>query len=383
MIIFKDANVIFEDEILKKCVAVENDKIIKISDTIGETTAEVINAEELYLSPGLIDLHVHGGGGYSAMGSVDDILNMAKAHKKNGVTSILPTSLAEKLPKLNGVCENIRLAQKQNRNILGAHLEGPFLSPKMCGAQNTDVLAVPRDEDFKSFIDKNRDILKIMGVAPELPGALELGNYLKKNNIVCSLAHSSGNYDNAVKALHNGFSDITHIYNACTSCYKDGVFRKAGTVEAALSEDAFTVQAIADLKHLPVGILKLVYKAKGAKKMYLISDGLEFSAMDIQEGQSFIQKNGVKAVYKGGAMLVEDESCLAGSAASGISLVKNMVKSVGVDIPSAVRMMSLTPAEVIGADTFKGKIKAGYDADLILFDKDFNIRKLMCLSILN
>ncbi len=377
MYLYKNVRVILENEIKELEVLTGGEKIVEVGENINCPDAETIDGGGKYLSAGFIDLHVHGGGGFSAMGTKDDILNMAKAHAKYGTTSILPTALAAPLSQLSGVCENTRLAMEENRNILGSHLEGPFLSVKMCGAQSTDNLFVPSKTDYTEFLEKYGDTVKMMGVAPELDGAYELGEELEKRGIVASIAHSSGNYDTAYEALNHGFSDVTHICNACTSCYKEGVFRKAGTVEAALSDDRFSVQAIADLVHLPVGVLRLIYKAKGADKMYLITDGLEFSAFDMNEGEEFTQKNGVKVVYEDEVMKLADRSCLAGSTANGARLVRNMYKTVGVPLYEAVKMMTVTPARVIGVDSYKGKIAKGYDADIIIFDGNVNIASVM------
>lgn len=377
MYLYKNVKVILENEIKELEVLTGGEKIVEVGENINCPDAETIDGGGKYLSAGFIDLHVHGGGGFSAMGTKDDILNMAKAHAKYGTTSILPTALAAPLSQLSGICENTRLAMEENRNILGSHLEGPFLSVKMCGAQSTDNLFVPSKTDYTEFFEKYGDTVKMMGVAPELDGAYELGEELEKRGIVASIAHSSGNYDTAYEALNHGFSDVTHICNACTSCYKEGVFRKAGTVEAALSDDRFSVQAIADLVHLPVGVLRLIYKAKGADKMYLITDGLEFSAFDMNEGEEFTQKNGVKVVYEDEVMKLADRSCLAGSTANGARLVRNMYKTVGVPLYEAVKMMTVTPARVIGVDSYKGKIAKGYDADIIIFDGNVNIASVM------
>ena len=378
--LFKNANVVFEN-IIKKCDVLTNGEIIaEIGENLSHEDCEIIDCENKYLIPGLIDLHVHGGGGYSAMGSPDDILNMAKAHRKNGVTSILPTTLADTPERLCEYAENVRTAIKKDPSILGIHFEGPFLSKKMCGAQDKSKLLSPADIDYRSFIEKNSDILKMTGIAPELDGALELGDLLKEKGIIASIAHSSDFSDTFNEAIKHGFTDVTHIFNACTVCKKEGAFRIAGTVEAALANDEVTVQVIADLRHLPKEILKLIYKAKGDRKMYLISDGLEFSASDIPEGTEITQKNGVKAVYKNKAMLLADGGALAGSAASGIELVRNMHFKIGVPLYSAVRMMTLTPAEIIGAKN-KGQIKAGNDADILLTDKELNIEKVIKAGI--
>ena len=219
-----------------------------------------------------------------------------------------------------------------------------------------------------------------MGVAPEIEGAFDLGEKLKSKGIVASVAHTKADYDTAIEALNYGFSDFTHIYNASASCFKRGIFRVAGAVEAALVDDRYTAQVIADLRHLPLGVLKLIYKCKGADGMYLITDGLEFSASDLKDGDVCMQENGLEVVFEDNVMKLSDRSCLAGSAATTDMLVRNMYKAVGAPIFDAVKMASSTPAKVIGIDNRKGYIKEGYDADILLFDDDINIKKVMVMG---
>lgn len=377
MILYKNVRIIKENETVNEDVLVDCGKIIATGKNLNAENAEIIDGGGCYLSAGFIDLHVHAGGGASAMGGKEEILRMAAAHAKYGTTSLLPTALSAPLDILEEVAEAVKEAQKENKNILGVHLEGPFLSPQMNGAQKSDNIFTPADTEYDGFIEKYKGTIKMMGVAPELDGAFTLAEKLRKNGAVVSIAHSSADYDISVEALNHGFSDVTHIYNACTSCFKKGAFRYAGTVEAGLANDEFTVQVIADLKHLPLGVLKLIYKAKGADKMYLITDGLEFSASEIENGTKVTQRNGVDAVIEDGVMLLADRSKLAGSACDSATLVRNMYKCVGVPLTDAVKMMTLTPARVIGVDSYKGKIEKGYDADIILFDENINIKSVM------
>ena len=216
-----------------------------------------------------------------------------------------------------------------------------------------------------------------MGAAPEEDGCLELGDKLRKRNIVASVAHSAASYEKVEEAVKHGYSDITHIYNACTSCFKEGIFRVAGVVEAGLVLDKITTQVIGDLRHLPKGLLQLIYKAKGVEKMYLITDGLEFSASDIKENTVYMQENGIGVIFEDGAMKLSDRSALAGSVATLKDCVRNMYKEVKIPLYEAVRMASLTPAEVIGFGNKKGKIEKGYDADLIIFDDNINIKSVI------
>ena len=383
MILFKNAEVILEDRTERLCVLVDGKKIVKISNDIAvHEGTQVIDCEGLYLSPGFIDLHVHGGGGISAMCcDSEKIKAMARAHALHGTTSILPTTLAAPVNQLLKAAEHIKKAAEtcDYGNIVGIHFEGPYLSPENRGAQSADNILSPLKDDPTPLLEC-WDKVKMMGVAPEIDGAFALGEKLKEKGIVASVAHTKADYDTAIEALDHGFSDVTHLYNACTSCFKRGIFRVAGVVEAALTDDRYTTQVIADLRHLPLGVLKLIYKCKGADKMYVITDGLEFSASDLKDGEVCMQENGVEVVYEDEVMKVADRSCLAGSAATTDRLVRNMYKSVGAPIWDAVKTASATPARVIGIDGEKGYIKEGYDADILLFDDDINIKKVMVMG---
>lgn len=382
MILFKNAKVILEDSIEELMLLVDGGKIVKIAKETAPGEAEIIDCGGLYLSPGFIDLHVHGGGGISAMcKDAEKITGMCRAHALHGTTSILPTTLAAPVKQLLEVTEHIKKAAEicGCSNILGVHFEGPYLSPESRGAQSADNILSPLKDDPQPLLDC-WDKVRIMGVAPEIEGAFELGEKLKAKGIVASVAHTKADYDTAISALDHGFSDVTHIYNACTSCFKRGIFRVAGVVEAALTDDRYTAQVIADLRHLPLGVLKLIYKCKGADKMYVITDGLEFSAAGLKEGEHCVQANGVEAIFEDGVMKVADRSCLAGSAATMDSLVRNMYKAVGAPLTDAVKTASLTPARVIGIDSHKGSIKEGADADLLIFDDDINIKRVMVMG---
>ncbi len=380
MLVIKNANVVFTDKTRNATVLCDNGKIIDIVERYDESDSDtIIDAHLEYLSPGFIDLHVHGGGNKSAMSTnYKDIIDMAEAHLKHGTTSIVPTTLASPVSQLKDVTLSIKKASEESKkaNILGLHYEGPYISLKYKGAQSPenilDPVKNPPDELFELW-----DKILIMGAAPEEHGCLELGEKLKKRNIVASVAHSAASYEQVEEAIKHGYSDITHIYNACTSCFKEGIFRVAGVVEAGLALDEITTQVIGDLRHLPKGLLKLIYKTKGVEKMYLITDGLEFSASDIKENTIYTQENGMGVIFEDGAMKLADRSALAGSVATLKDCVRNMYKEVGLPLYEAVRMASLTPATIIGANKYKGKIEKGFDADLLIFDDNLNISKVI------
>lgn len=380
MNVYKNCKVVFSHKIRDSIVLTDNGKIVDIVDRYEEKETDTItDCDGLYLSPGFIDAHVHGGGNKSAMSeNPQDIITMAEAHLKYGTTSIVPTTLAAPIEQLKKVVLSIKKASEDSRNanILGVHLEGPYLNIKYKGAQSPENILNPKENPPEELLNLWNKIL-IMGAAPEEDGCLELGDKLKKRGIVASVAHSAASFEQVEEAVKHGYSDVTHIYNACTSCFKTGVFRTAGVVEAGLVLDEITTQTIADLRHLPKGVLQLIYKSKGDEKMYLITDGLEFAASDIKENTVYTQENGMSVIYEDNVMKLSDHSALAGSASVLSDCVRNMYKTVGVPLYSAVRMASLTPAEILGFGKTKGQIEKGYDADLILFDEDINIKSVI------
>ena len=369
-----NGSIILEDCIIQTNVYTENGKIIDVTDEC--TPAEhVVDCAGLYLSPGFADIHVHGGGGYSAMSDdPDEIVKMCRAHALRGTTSILPTTLAAPIKRLQRAIDNITAAKAKcdDCNILGVHLEGPFLSMAKKGAQSPDNILIPTEENIAALLDYSKEI-RMIGAAPEVENGMRVGEEAAKRGIVASIAHSDADFSVAEEALLHGYSDITHIFSASSAMHKNGIFREVGVAEAGLALDGFTAQFIGDLRHLPYGAVKLIYKAKGADRAYAISDGLEYAALDMEEGTVIEQENGLSVLYEDGVMKLADRSCLAGSVATSNLLVRNMVKHCGIPLTEAVKMASLTPLKVIGFDDRKGRIKKGYDEDIILFDENINV----------
>lgn len=334
--------------------------------------AEVIDGGGRFLSSGFMDIHVHGGGGHSVMScDAEEIRKMAEAHAEYGTTSIVPTTLASPIPVLEKAVDAVKAAQETctKSNILGVHLEGPFLAQSQRGAQSPDSILVPAEHNYIPLLER-WDGIRMMGAAPETEGALALGRELEKRGIVASVAHSDATYDQVLAAVENGFRDVTHIYSGCSLMKRVNGYRVADVVEAGLTLDELTVQVIGDLRHLPVSLIRLIYRCKGADKIALITDGLEYSASTLEEGTTYVQENGVATVYEDGVMKLMDRTAFAGSVATMSRLVKNMYHHAGISLNDAVRMATLTPASILGLAGKKGRVAAGYDADLILYGDD-------------
>lgn len=376
---FKNARVLLPGGPADRVVVVDGGKIAGIHAHADLTDgARVVDCRGLYLSPGFVDIHVHGGGGFSAMsGRCADVVSMANAHAQFGVTSILPTTLAAPLPALIGAVDGIRQAASApcDATILGVHLEGPCLAPEQAGAQSPDDLKIPANVDLTELLDAWQGGVRMMGVAPELPGALELGDRLAARGIVASVAHSNATYDQVFEALSHGFSDVTHLYSGCSGMIRVKSYRIPGVIEAGLNLDTLTTQVIADGKHLPLTLLQLIYRCKGADKIILITDGLEYAAGNLVEGTVYRQLNGMETVYEDGVMKLLSREAFAGSVATMNRLVRSM-RDAGIPLHEAVRMATENPARRVGASQ-KGRIAVNMDADLVVFDEAVNTKFVM------
>jgi N-acetylglucosamine-6-phosphate deacetylase len=251
--------------------------------------------------------------------------------------------------------------------ILGLHLEGHYLSPKKAGAQLPDAIKNPDPAEYKPLIE-DFPCIKRWDIAPELDGALELGEYLTSKGVLPSIAHTSAVYDDVVKGYEVGYRHVTHFYNAMGGFHNVREYKQEGTVESVYLIDGMTVEVIADGIHVPIPLLKLVYKIKGVEGTALCTDGLSCSAGDenMYLDPRFIIENGV--------CKLADRSALAGSVATMDRLIRTMVNEAGVTLFDAVRMSSETPARIMGVFDRKGSIKAGKDADMCIYDADLNLK---------
>ncbi len=363
-------------------VIVEGQRILGVEEHYDPSSQDqVIFAPDDTLCPGFVDVHVHGGGGFSVnSGNSDDVIAMAKAHAVYGTTSVLPTTLAAPMEQLLSAVNAVRDAagRVKGASILGVHLEGPCLNPLQSGAQAPGSLLVPAEADIAPLLDAWPEGLVMMGAAPELAGGLSLGETLCKRGVVASIAHSDATYYQVQEAIRHGYSNVTHLYSSCSGLKRVNSYRIPGVIEAGLNLDELTVQVIADGKHLPKELLQLIYRCKGADRIQLITDGLEFSASSLTEGTVYRQLNGMDALYEDGVMKLTDRQSFAGSVATLSRCVKNMVEA-GVPLPEAVRMASTNPARLAGAKR-KGAIASGMDADLVLLDKSLAPRWVMAMG---
>lgn len=378
-LVINDAIIILPGRISEKGYVVCEDGIItQIGQGYFPATErdEVINAGGLYVSPGFIDMHTHGAGGYDFMdGTVEAYLGAAKMHAKHGTTSLLPTTLTstnEELLKTFSIYKEAKAKNTEGASFLGLHLEGPYFAYGQKGAQDPKYLRNPEPEEYNAILEASDDIMR-WSLAPELKGAIEFGKVLRSKNILPSIAHTDAICEEVEEAFDAGFTHVTHLYSCMSTITRRNAYRYAGALEATYLIDDMTVEIIADGVHLPKSLLRYVYKFKGPDKIALCTDSMRGAGMP--DGESILGslQGGQKVIIEDGVAKLPDHTAFAGSVATADRLIRTMIGLADVPLEEAIRMITLTPARILKIDKTKGSIEIGKEADLVLFDKDINI----------
>lgn len=377
-----NGNIITPDKIIDGgSILIQSNKIAAISNNNIEVTDCIeIDAKGKYISPGFIDIHVHGGGGHDFMdGTENAFLTIAATHAKFGTTSMLPTTLTgtkESMLQILGVYEGANQNNVNGAQFLGMHLEGPYISMNQKGAQDPRYIRDPLPEEYEEILSQF-SCIKRWSAAPELKGAIEFGRYVKSKGVLPALAHTDAVYDEVVKAFENGYTLATHLYSAMSGVTRRNSFRFAGVVESAYIIDDMDVEIIADGVHLPAPLLKLVYKIKGADRTALITDAIRPAGTDVSESILGSIDNGLKVIIEDGVAKLPDRNSFAGSIATADRLVRSMINLAEVSLEDTIKMISATPARILGVLDKKGTLTAGKDADIIIFDDNINISMTM------
>lgn len=388
--IFINARIVLPDTILDDhYLSVKNGVI----ESIGKGTPDrkqlnsctTVDCGGQYLSPGFIDIHCHGGGGADFMdGHMEDILTAARAHLIHGTTGICPTTLTCSDEELFTFFESFRQAREvteQMPHLLGIHLEGPYFSPAQAGAQPPKYLVHPRPEHYHEILRRGQGNIVRWSAAPELPGALELGDELAGKGIKVSMGHSDAGFEDIVNAMEHGYSQITHFYSAMSTITRKRGRRVLGLIECGYLFDRLKVEIIADGIHLPPELLKLILKCKNHDDICLVTDSMRGAGMP--DGPSLLgsKKNGVPVIIEDGIANMPDFSSFAGSVATTDRLVRVMVQKAGLPVWEAVKMASLNPASFLGIQETYGSIQPGKSADLLIFDDDIRISSVYVSGI--
>lgn len=337
----------------------------------------VIDAKGLYVSPGFIDMHTHGAGGADFMdGTVDAYLTAARMHAVHGTTLLYPTTLTSTNEALFASFETYRKAEEMNMDgarFGGMHLEGPYFSPVYAGAQDPRYLRNPRPEEYLEILDRCPALAR-WSFAPELEGAEEFTAELKKRGIVASIGHTNATFQECDAAYKSGADLMTHFYSCMSTVSRRNAYRYAGTIEYGYIQDGMNLEIIADGIHVPQDLLHLLLKIKGVERLALVTDSMRAAGMP--EGPSILGplSDGQEVIVEDGVAKLMDKSAFAGSVATADRLVRTMVQIAGCSITDAVRMITENPARIMGISDRKGSLKAGMDADLVIFDENINVR---------
>ena len=367
-ILIRNVRLIGDEETQLSCLLVRNGKIISVHSEIDSSVLAAdseLDGKGHFLIPGMIDVHIHGAEGFDMMdGTIESVEAVSKACARTGCTSFLATSVSSSLDDLLKMVSNVKelAGQEPGARIAGIHIEGPYLNAKRKGMQNERYLRHPKQGEMEKIILNTGSLLKMVTLAPELPGGLEMIQFLRKQGIISAIAHSDATYEEAKQAFENGASHVTHCFNGMRPIHH----RDPGLVIAAFEESNVSVQAIVDDVHLHPAIVRLIYREKGPEKMVLITDALQ--AMGMGDGTYLF--GGHEVTVRNGVATLDDGTL----ASSTVTMNEALAKTVrtGIPLSDAVKMATQTPANILGL-AHKGRIRAGADADLVLMNDQFEV----------
>lgn len=364
--LLKNLKYVDENFIIKKGdILTEAETIKKIS--CGLSSDETLDMSGLTALPGFIDIHTHGGSGADTCDKNKASLEtLSKHYAKHGVTSFCPTTMTLSADELKEIFREIEKykGHECGAYIQGIHMEGPYISKEKCGAQNKKFIKDPDIDEFKSLCDISK--VSIVSLAPETDGALSFANELQ-DKYVCSVAHTNANYEQAKRAFENGFSHVTHFFNAMSGLSH----RAPGVVGAVFENNSVTAELICDGFHLNEATVRLAFKILGDNRCVAISDSL--SCADCKDGEYVLGKQ--KVIVKDGKALLEDGT-IAGSSSNLFDEFKNLLR-FGIPFESALKSCSANPAKVLGVYDKCGSIEEGKNADIIFLDASMNLKHVM------
>jgi N-acetylglucosamine-6-phosphate deacetylase len=370
--ILRNAHCIFSDGIRDQLeVVIKGSKIAEVRPQTDAGDDHIVDLAGDYLTPGFIDLHIHGAVGRDAMeASADAFHAICDFHASGGTTSLLLTTASAPLDAIVIVLNAVRHCSPSIPQIAGIHVEGPFIAKAKAGAQRAEFIQNPTPAAIARLLEYV-DLIKRITIAPELPGALEAIAKFTAAGVSVSAGHSDCSDDKARAAFERGMRSVTHTFNCMSSTRRAGIYRHAGLVEFALSEPEITCELIADGHHVSPTLVKMLYRAKGAHRICLVTDAT--AGAGLKQGSRF-SLYGNECVVDGGVCLLADRSALAGSAARMIDLVRTLVHTVGIPLHEAIAMATQYPARAIGL-TSKGALRAGADADLVVLSPELSVRR--------
>ncbi len=357
-------------------VIINDNKILEVSNCdLAVVGAKIIDAKGMYIVPGGVEIHVHGGGGRDFMEGTEDAFRTAvDAHMQHGTTSIFPTLSSSSIPMIRAAAATTeKLMAEKDSPVLGLHLEGHYFNMKMAGGQIPEYIKNPDPNEYIPLLEET-NCIKRWDASPELPGAIQFGKYVSSKGILVSVAHTQAEFEDIRAGYDAGYTHATHFYNAMPGFHKKNEYKYEGTVESIYLMDDMTVEAIADGIHVPPTILRLIYKVKGVEKTALITDALACAASDSKVAFD------PRVIIEDGVCKLADRSALAGSIATMDRLIQTMTFQAEVPLFDTIRMISETPAKIMGVYDRKGSLERGKDADILLLDKNLDVRAVWAMG---
>src|SRR6266571_4035982 len=368
--IFGNARLIFPDGIREGLEIVTHEgKIAEIRQQTRAPAKGVVDLDGNYLVPGFVDLHVHGAIGRDTMeASAKAFRAICDYHASGGTTSLLLTTATAPISAIVDVLKAVRDCRSTIPQIAGVHIEGPFISKTKHGAQRAEFVQNPTPEAVGRLLEST-DVIKRITIAPELPGALEAIENFHARKVSVSGGHSNAWDDEARSGFARGMRSVTHTFNCMSSARRRGIHRVAGLLEFALSESEILCELIADGHHVSATLMKMLYRAKGAAAICLVTDAT--AGAGLADGSQF-SLFGNDCIVEDGVCLLADHSALAGSASRMIDLVRTLVDDVDVPLHEAITMATENPARAIDL-RMKGRLAVGADADLIVLSPELEV----------
>ncbi len=370
-----NGRLIFPDRIEEGfSLRVAKGKIAEIAGKICAPGEEVVDLGGNYLAPGFIDLHVHGAMGHDTMEATEEAFRtIIDYHLGGGTTSLLLTTVTAPIGQIVDAVTKIEAARRLFPQLRGAHVEGPFISRQKCGAQQAAFIVEPEPNLVRQLLEC-RNTIRRLTLAPEVAGAADLVERLTKIGIAASGGHSNAWEEEARAAFDRGMHQVTHTFNCMSSLRRRGGERVAGLLEFALSEPKIFCELIADGHHVGTTLMRMLYQAKGAEQICLVTDATAGAGLP---DDSHFSLGGAQCIVRDGACWMADGSALAGSAVRMIDVVRQMVKTVGIPLHEAVRMATETPARAMNWRD-KGLLEVGRDADLVVLTPALQVACSFC-----
>lgn len=354
-----------------------------LSPDAAVENVEIRQCDGMYAAPGFIDQHAHGANGADVMDCTPEAMDtVCEYHLQHGVTTFYPTTSTdsnESVRRVIDACRTVSASREARQYLPGIHIEGQYISAARNGGMYQRYICDPDPAEYVPLVEYADGWIKRWSIAPELPGALAFGDFCTEHGIVCSAAHTDATYDEIKTAREHGFKHLTHFYSDMNTVVRINGFRTMGAIEAGYDFDDLWIEVIADGCHIPPELMQYLYRHIGPGRIHLVSDSVRIAGI-AKEGEYTdvgSRDRNMKGIVEDGVVKFLDRSAFHGSIASGIELLRASHGKAGLPLGECVRMLTANPAAIMGIDDRKGHLKAGWDADIVLFDEDLSLKEVL------